>query len=72
MFNTQLLIINIGGSLIDTIEVGSFKTLRNAYKNGLKKGSEVEKNYSIWSNQEVRVNGKECYENMEDKIILSN
>ena len=72
MFNTQLLITNIGGSLIDTIEVGSFKTLRNAYKNGLKKGSEVEKNYSIWSNQEVRVNGKECYENMEDKIILSN
>ena len=72
MFNTQLLITNIGGSLIDTIEVGSFKTLRSAYKNGIKKGSEVEKNYSIWSNQEVRVNGKECYENMEDKIILAN
>ena len=70
MFNTQLLIKTCSGSLIDTLEVGSYKTLKAAYNKALLKGSQVEQNYSIWSNQEIRVNGKECYENMDDKIVL--
>lgn len=61
----------LGGGLIDTIQVGEFKTLKTAYKEGLKKSSQVECNYSTWSNHTVIINGREAYEDLNDKICLS-